>query len=78
MRPHTRWYAETVGLTPWLSVGRLDVRLEFKAADLWVGFYFHHVVFQRVATLHAWLCLLPCFPIRIVWHPQRPTQGGAR
>jgi len=40
----------------------LQVRLEFKLADLWVGAFWA----RRNDGLHVWICLLPCLPIHIV------------
>jgi hypothetical protein len=73
----TPWYEREVALSPWLSLGRLDVRLEFKAADLWVGLFVRRTVFGRSTTLFLFLCLLPCVCVRIIWHPKKIKKGGA-
>jgi hypothetical protein len=46
-------------LTAWRTLPhfRLRWRIEFKAADLWIGAFW---------TQHeAWLCLLPCLPLHL-------------
>jgi hypothetical protein len=56
-------------LTRWHGGDRLNVRLEWKPADLWIGVYWkvkHYVGRPPAASLHIWICLLPCLPIHIV------------
>lgn len=53
-------------LTPTLHMGRLHVRLEFKAADTWVGFYWsdNDFLYQYI---HVWVCIVPMLPIHFLW-----------
>lgn len=38
------------------------LQLEFKPQDMWIGLYWD----MRGQDFHAWLCLLPMFPIHLV------------
>ena len=37
--------------------------LEFKLADFWIGAFWE----QRGNVVNLWICILPCFPLHIVW-----------
>jgi hypothetical protein len=49
--------------TPWVPLGRVAVRLEWKLADLWVGAFWS---FDKATGGDVWICLLPCLPIHII------------
>lgn len=56
-------------LTKWYGGDRTNVRLEWKPADLWIGAYWEtqrYIGKPRAASLHIWICVLPCLPIHIV------------
>ena len=42
---------------------RLELALEFKAQDLWVGLYWDHSLQRK--RLDAWLCVLPMLPVHL-------------
>lgn len=65
-----------------MRIGRVNIKLEFKKEDLWVGVFWKKTPcflnFKRdnplflnketVAT-NIWICLLPCLPIHItIWN----------
>lgn len=47
----------------------MTLSFEFKAADMWIGFYLGGVnpgpIFD---TRNLWICLIPCFPIHVSWY----------
>lgn len=56
---------ETIALTPWVGSNKnVRARLEFKLPDLWVGVFWNY----KYPFLEVWICLVPCFPIHIVWN----------
>lgn len=57
----------TKALTQWHGDKWLNIRLEFKVQDLWVGAYWNVERYGSAAVLHVWVCLLPCLPIHITW-----------
>lgn len=40
---------------------RISARLEFKAADCWIGVYWT----RQAEILHIWICLLPMLPLHL-------------
>lgn len=42
-------------------LGRWVLALEFKAADMWVGAYWH----RHHNSLSVWVCFLPMLPIHV-------------
>ena len=50
--------------------GRFTVRIEFKPQDCWVGVYWEGTV-NNYRTLDSknewWVCIIPCFPIHIIY-----------
>lgn len=55
----------------------LEVRLEWKAQDMWIGCYAdkrRHVSGQRYVDV--WLCLLPCLPLHILYARDREHTPG--
>ncbi|HUU41255.1 MAG TPA: hypothetical protein VMW42_09950 [Desulfatiglandales bacterium] len=48
----------------------MKIKIEFKLQDCWIGFYWR---FQW-GYYHAWICLIPCLPIHIVWE-HKPDIG---
>lgn len=45
----------------------MKVRLEFKAADCWVGAFWD----RRGDVMHLWVCLVPMLPLHVTW----PARG---
>lgn len=63
-----RFFRRTRALTPWLRLGKIRARLEFKPADLWIGFYGSPD--ETWGTGSLWICLIPCLPVHIDWWAQ--------
>jgi hypothetical protein len=77
-----------VGRLSWLNIGPLQIRLEFKLQDLWIGVFWKRVrllpcklqdvIKNRIdpATLPVqydmWICLVPALPIHLRW-VRKPT-----
>jgi hypothetical protein len=40
-----------------------SIGFERKIEDAWIGAYWR----QDRMALHIWICILPCFPLHIVW-----------
>lgn len=55
----------TYPLTKWrLWFSRVNWRLEFKAADCWIGVYWADEVLWR----DVWICIIPMLPIHAEWY----------
>lgn len=55
----------------------LNVQLEWKPQDLWIGIFWRrdpYAVEQPLAfrRYDIWLCLLPCLPLHFTWYRERP------
>lgn len=51
------------------------VRLEFKAADCWVGVFWKATPLPNqpgMSLINVWVCLLPMVPIHLTWKRWRP------
>ena len=48
---------------------RFRVRIERKWADTWIGAYWSPDETWRSGTV--WVCIVPCFPLKIDWWPKR-------
>lgn len=46
---------------------RRGIALEWEPQDLWVGIFWK----KSIGVTDLWICLLPCVPIHIWWHPRR-------
>ena len=46
-----------------LAAPRIQVRLEFKLRDFWIGAYWE----VKKYTTHLWICLVPCLSIHVTW-----------
>jgi hypothetical protein len=58
---------------------RWSVALEWNPRDLWVGVYWSRRVVGRAASLHAWVCVVPCLPVHVHAfriRPWRPKDGA--
>lgn len=47
----------------------MRVRLEWNPADLWVGLYVTRK--PEDGRTHVWVCLVPCFPLHLVFGADR-------
>lgn len=57
---------------------RIKIRLHFKIQDLWIGLYWEKVNFDYTfkndyptKTVRIWICIIPCFPIYIVFKKKK-------
>lgn len=72
----------------WMQLGGkhdLRVRLEFKAADFWVGGFVKSDKRLGATFWDLWICLLPMVPLHFAWDVEAPPhpdytarQQGAR
>lgn len=49
----------------WREWGRWSWRLEFKAADLWVGAYIRRHKGKLAVGYHIWVCVVPMLPLHV-------------
>lgn len=61
----------------------MKIRIEFKLQDMWIGvFWKKDYTIEQYAhlpegckyvsrNLDVWICLIPCFPIHIIWHNRK-------
>jgi hypothetical protein len=64
----------------WLHLGGkydLRVRLEFKAADFWIGVFAKRDLLHRAKFYDLWVCLVPMFPIHLAWDVEAPALNPA-
>lgn len=45
----------------------MQVSIEFKLADCWIGIYWESTNDSYEVTTNAYVCIVPCFPINIRW-----------
>lgn len=45
----------------------MEISIEFKPQDLWIGAYWRRRAIQGHVEYTVWVCLLPCLPIVISW-----------
>ena len=43
--------------------GKVNVRVEFKPQDCWIGAYWA----RNDGRTHLWICIIPMFPIHLTW-----------
>jgi hypothetical protein len=48
----------------------MQLRLEFKPQDLWIGVYFAQCEDSPYIRTDVWICLLPCVPIHLWWNQE--------
>lgn len=42
-----------------------SIRFERKVQDCWIGVYWKKNT--HIGALHVWVCILPCFPLHMVF-----------
>jgi hypothetical protein len=54
--------------------GAMDIKLEFKLEDAWVGVFWKHSCRMNefcgrkiIKKTDVWICLVPCLPLHITW-----------
>ncbi len=52
----------------------MNIKLEFKLQDLWIGGYYQYVN----EDTHLYICLVPCLPIHFTWKSKRAEIYTAR
>lgn len=55
------------------DLSRVDVALEWKLQDLWIGAFWRTTEFGG----DLWVCLLPCLPLHLSWsdaHARLPNR----
>lgn len=47
----------------------MQIRLEFKLADCWIGVFWRRERPGRDLVYHwdVWICLIPCLPLHLSW-----------
>ncbi len=44
-----------------------SIKFERKVQDCWIGVYWRNDVNTHAQALHIWICLLPVFPLHMVF-----------
>jgi hypothetical protein len=58
-------------LTPWIRLrGSARMRIEWKAADLWIGAYWSRDKDIGCVPCDLWVCALPCLPLHFAWEAE--------
>jgi hypothetical protein len=48
----------------------MQLRLEFKPQDLWIGVRWAHCADSPYRRTDVWICLLPMLPLHIWWNQE--------